>query len=190
MVAEFMEKEKLPVACFCTTTEPEKMMVGRHKVKRIDETINSGIETGVIVAVSKKNAGDMLRLLEDRKMSYFYSPEFLYQLFKRKCQESASKVLVQDEYVREIPGMKFARDVLYICCPASIGDTLYTAALANAYKEQDASVRNICLILKEGHAELGRLFSGVDSWIVSDEAVEILERYSVYTQTWKLGNYI
>lgn len=190
MVAEFMEKEKLPIACFCTTTEPEKMMVGRHKVKRIDETINSGIETGVIVAVSKKNAGDMLRLLEDRKMSYFYSPEFLYQLFKRKCQESASKVLVQGEYVREIPGMKFARDVLYICCPASIGDTLYTAALANAYKEQDASVRNICLILKEGHAELGRLFSGVDSWIVSDEAVEILERYSVYTQTWKLGNYI
>lgn len=190
MVAEFMELEKIPVECFCTTSKPEKKIVGSHEVKEIDAAISSTMDTGIIVAVSKKNAGSMLRLLEERKTSYFYSPEFLYQLFRRKCRESASKVLVQDGYIQKIPGMKFARDVLYICCPASIGDTLYVAALAKARKEQDASVRKVCLILKAGHAELGKLFPGVDSRIVSDETVEILERYSLYTQTWKLCNYI
>lgn len=190
MAAEFMEDQKIPIACFCTTSEPEKKMVGGHEVKKIDTALDCGMDTGVIVAVSKKNAKDMLRLLEERKTSYFYSPEFLYQLFKRKCRESASKVLVQDGYILRIPGMEFARDVLYICCPASIGDTLYTAAYAKACKEQDASVRKVCLVLKAGHAELGKLFSGVDSQIVSDEAVETLERFSLYTQTWKLDNYI
>ena len=190
MVAEFMEHEKIPIACFSTTSEPEQKMAGGYEVKKIDAIINSGTDTGIIVAVSKKNAGDMLRLLEDQKVFYFYSPEFLYQLFRRKCRESASKVRVQDGYIRRIPGMEFDRDVLYLCCPASIGDTLYTAALAKACKEQDTSVRKVCLVLKAGHAELGKLFSGVDSWIVSDEAVETLERYSLYTQTWKLGNYI
>lgn len=190
MVAQFMENEKIPIACFCTTSEPKKKIVGNNEVKKIDTAINSGTDTGVIVAVSKKNAGDMLRFLENRKMSYFYSPEFLYQLFKRKCRESASKVLVRDGCIWRALDMKFARDVLYICCAASIGDTLYTAALAKACKEQNASVRKICLVLKAGHAELGKLFSGVDSWIVSDEMVETLEYYSLYTQTWKLGNYI
>lgn len=190
MVAEFMEQEKIPVACFSTTSEPEQKMAGSYEVKKIDAVINSGMDTGIIVAVSKKNTGDMLLLLEDRKVSYFYSPEFLYQLFRRKCRESASKVQVQEGYIRRIPGMEFERDVLYLCCPASIGDTLYTAALVKACKEQDVSVRKVCLILKTGHDELGKLFSGADSWIVSDEAVETLERYSLYTQTWKLGNYI
>lgn len=190
MVAEFMEKENIPFSCFCVTGKSEKNMLDRHEIKGIDEVMDFNPNTGIIVAVSKKNVNDILCLLDNRKITYFYSTEFLFQLFKRKCQESTSKVLILDNCIHRISDMKFDRNTVYICCPASIGDTLYAAAFVKAYKEEILSVQKVCLILKQGHRELGRLFPAVDEILVSDEIVEILDQYSLYTQTWKLKNYI
>lgn len=190
MVAEFMEKEGVPFECFCVSEKPEMRMHDGHEVKRIDEAAVSGAEMGIIVAVSQKNAGAILHLLDGRDYSYFYSTEFLFQLFERKCRESASKVLVQDGYICGISDIAFDRDILYICCPASIGDTLYTAAFVRAYKKENPSARKVCLILKKGHRELGGLFEAVDETLISDEIVETLDRYSLYTQTWGLKNYL
>lgn len=192
MVAGFMEEKGIKFSSFCVTGKPEQQMSGSYLIKGIDEVTGSDEYTdiGIIVAVSSKNAGGILHLLDRRKVSYFYDPEFLFQLYRRICQESASKVLVQNGYICQISETLFDRDSLYICCPASIGDTLYTAAFVKAFKEINQPIRRACLILKKSHRELGPLFPAVDEVLVSDEITEILDRYSLFTQTWKLKNYI
>lgn len=190
MAAEFMEKENIPLAGFCVTGKPEKRIWGKYEITDIHELIDSGVNAGIIVAVSKKNADGILELLQKQKLSYFYCAEFLYQLFKRKCQEYASKVMIHEGYLRRISEVPFKRNTLYLCCPASIGDTLYAAALVRTYKENNKSVSRVCLILKKGHEEIGKMFAAVDEVLVSDEIVEILDCYSMYTQIWRLNNYI
>ena len=190
MVAEFMEEEGISFECFCVTEKHEKNTFCNHEVRAIQEVINGEQEMGVIVAVSRKNVGEMLCLLENQKKSYFYSAEFLFRLFERKCQRAASKVLIQDGYIYKISDVTFERDTIYICCPASIGDTLYIAALVKAYKREHLPAQRVCLILKRGHRELGGLFPAVDEVMVSDELVEILDFFSLYTQIWTMKNYV
>lgn len=190
MVAEFMEEEGISFECFCVTEKPVKSIFCNHSVKGLDEVMHCSAETGFIVAVSQKNAEEILGLLENRKILYFYCKEFLFQLFERRCRKSVSEVLTQDGYIDRISDVALARDELYICCPASIGDTLYIAALVKAYKIENPSVQKICLVLKKGHMELGALFPAVDDVLVSDEIVKVLEYYSLHTQVWTLKNYI
>ena len=190
MVAEFMEKKGILFECFCVTTEPERHFLRGHKIENINNVLDSNVETGIIVAVSKKNVEDILDFLEKSGKKYFYSTDFLFQLYVRRCWEKASKVIIEDRYLHRITDVVFEREKMYICCPASIGDTLYVAALARAYKKENSSVRKVCLILKKGHGELGGAFPSVDEVLVSDEIVDILDSYSLYTQTWKLKNYI
>ncbi len=190
MVAQFMEKERIVFEGFCVSAKPEKHMLGNYEIREIDEICNCERNIGILVAVSKKNVQDILCLLDNRELPYFYSSEFLFELFRKKCEESASKVWIQDGYISRILDTAFERDTVYICCPASIGDTLYVAALVKAYKEENPSVRKVCLILKKGHGELGGLFPAVDEVLVSHELVEILDQYSMCTQTWRLKNYL
>lgn len=192
MVAGFMEEKGITFSAFCVTGKPDQYMSGRYPIKGIDEVTGSdkNKDTGIIVAVSSKNVRGILRLLDGRNISYFYDPEFLFRLYRRICQESASKVLVRDGYICRISDTTFDIDTLYICCPASIGDTLYTAAFVKAYKEIKRPIRKVCLILKKSHRELGTLFPAVDEVLVSDELTEILDQFTLFTQTWKLKNYI
>lgn len=188
MVSEFMEREKIPFDCFCVTKRTENRMMAGHEIKEIDEIVCRSEKTGIIVAVSRKNAGEILKTLEEMGQSCFYSSEFLFCLFEEKCRMSASAVQIEDGFISGVGGTSFERDIMYICCPASIGDTIYVAALVRAYKEKMGG--KVCLILKKGHRELGTLFPAVDEILVSDEIVETLDRYSMYTQTWRLKNYI
>lgn len=190
MVAEFMKKEGIAFSCFCVTQKPEQDMQDGFQVKAIDDMVGIEEDTGIIVAVSRKNVNDILCLLDAKELSYFYSSQFLFQLFQKRCQESVSKVKVQDGYISRIADAALKKDMVYICCPASIGDTLYVASFVKAYKENNTQSQKVCLILKKGHRELGNLFQAVDQVIVSDEIVEILDQYSLYTQIWKLKNYI
>ncbi len=190
MVAEFMEKENLSFSGFCVTGIPEKPSLNNYEIKCIDEITDSNIVAGIIVAVARKNVESILALLDNLGMQYFYSTDFLFELYTRRCRDKASKVLIQDGYLYRISDVVFERDKMYICCPASIGDTLYTAAFVRDYKKENPSVRKVCLILKKGHRDLGHFFRSVDEVLVSDEIVEILDSYSLYTQTWKQKNYI
>lgn len=190
MVAEFMEEENLSFAGFCITGRPEKPKLNNYDIKCIDEIVDSDIDTGIVVAVSRKNVEGILSLLDNRRVQYFYSTDFLFQIFIRRCREKTSKVLIQGGYLHRISDILFEQDKMYICCPASIGDTLYTAAFVKAYKTENPSVRKVCLILKKAHKDLGRLFPSVDDVLESDEIINILDSYSLYTQTWKQKNYI
>ena len=189
MVAEFMDRKKILFDGFCVTKRSGDCLLAGHEIGEIDEMICTGEKTGIIVAVSLENAGEILKTLDGMGKSYFYSTEFLFQLFQEKWRESALAVRIQDGFISGIGDTVFERDTMYICCPASIGDTLYTAAFVRAYKAEK-NVNRICLILKKSHRELGALFPAVDEILVSDEFVEILYRYSIYTQTWRLKNYI
>lgn len=189
MVAEFMNRERIPFEGFCVTKRSGNRMLAGHEIREIDEMICPGEKTGIIVAVSRKNAEEILKILDGRGLSCFYSTEFLFYLFREKCRVSASAVQIRDGFLSGVGDVVFERDTTYICCPASIGDTLYTAAFVREYKAEKRGGR-ICLILKKSHRELGTLFPAVDEILVSDEIVEILDRYSMYTQTWRLKNYI
>lgn len=190
MVAEFMDEEDISFDYFCVTEKSGKNAFCNHEIRTIEEVISDAPETGIIVAVSKKNVEEILCLLENQTVYYYYSTEFLFRLFERKCERAASKVLIRDGYIYEISGVAFDRNTMYICCPASIGDTLYIAALVKAYKREHPYVSKVCMVLKKGHGELGRLFPAVDEVLVSDEIVQILDFYSLYTQTWTLKNYV
>lgn len=189
MVAEFMEEEKIPFSYYCVTGKPEKIALGNDKIKGINEILCSDENIGIIVSVSKKNVDPILSLLNLHKVSYFYDTEFLFQLFYRKCKKSASKVVIRQGCLERISDTVFRPDVMYFCCPASIGDTLYVAALVKAYKKENPEIKRVCLLLKAGHRELGSLFPSVDEVFVSDELVEVLDRYSLFTQIWKWKNY-
>jgi ADP-heptose:LPS heptosyltransferase len=190
MVADFMEEKDILFECFCVTENPETKILKGHKIREIDEVVCSDSDIGIVVAASQRNVKGMLSLLKKYGQQYFYNTEFLFQLYVRRCQEKASKVMTQDGYLYRISDVVFERDKMYICCPASIGDTLYTAAFVRDYKKENPSVRKVCLILKKGHRDLGHFFRSVDEVLVSDEIVEILDSYSLYTQTWKQKNYI
>lgn len=190
MVADFMEQENIPFMYFCVSSMPEKNMVHNHEIKEIREVIHSNADVGIIVAVSRKSVNDMLHLLKDLGSSYFYSAEFLSCLFQRKCRESALKVQIQEDYICKVSTITFDKNTYYICCPASIGDTLYVAALVRDYKKENPFIQKVCLILKKGHTELGKMFPAIDEILVSDELVQTLDEYSMYTQTWKLKNYL
>lgn len=190
MVAEYMERKGMLYDSFCVTAKPEKHSFRGHVVKEISEVLEPGTDTGIIVAVSRKYVDGILSLLENRSRQYFYRTDFLFRLFEERCREASLKVMTENGYITGVLEAVFDRNTMYICCPASIGDTLYVAAFARAYKKENLSVQRVCLILKKGHEELGTLFSSVDQVLVSDEIVEILDYYSLYTQTWRLKNYI
>lgn len=190
MVAEFMDEKRIPFVCFCVTRKPENQMLKNHEIREINEVSCSDGEIGIIVAVSCKNAGGILDALDERGYSYFYSTEFLFQLFKSKCQISLSRVRIENGFIVRVGDVVLRQDTMYVCCPASIGDTLYVAAFVQAYKMERDNLQRVCLIVKKSHREVGILFSAVDETIISDQIVETLNHYSMYTQTWRLGNYM
>ena len=73
LVAQYMEKEGLAFAGFCVTKKPEESSLCSDEIKEIDEICNCKRNVGIIVAVSKKNVQDILCLLDNREMAYFYS---------------------------------------------------------------------------------------------------------------------
>lgn len=91
--------------------------------------------------------------------------------------------------LQTIMGVRFQQDIFYICCPLSIGDTLWIAGLVKAWKSMHAN-RAVCLVLKTGHADFANLFPAVDMAIVSDELVRGLEVFSVTTGIFHMGNYL
>lgn len=91
--------------------------------------------------------------------------------------------------VYEGAGLK--QDTFYVLCPYGIGDTLYAASLIKSLKESKAlPFQKVCLIVKEGHAQIPDWFDAVDEKMVSNEMVEVLNTYSIVTQTWELKNYL
>lgn len=190
MTADFLQEKEILFDCFCVTRKPENTVLQNHEIKEIDEVIRCPEKMGIIVAVSRKNADEILEILDKRGCRYYYSAEFLFRLFKRKCQLSVARVQIEDGFLVRVREVVLRQDTCYVCCPASIGDTLYVAAFMQAYKTEGNTPRRVCLILKKSHRELGNMFSGADEIIVSDEMVETLDWYSMYTQTWRLKNYI
>lgn len=100
------------------------------------------------------------------------------------------EVEVKDEFLRSVGKYTLSTDVMYICCPAGIGDTLMVAAMAGNLKTQRENVTRICLITKNVHKDIAKLFPLIDDVIADDNLVDYLENYSVATKTWYLRNYI
>lgn len=86
-------------------------------------------------------------------------------------------------------GIVLERDVFYIVCPYGIGDTLYVASLAESLKKF-RSINKICLIVKKAHSQIPDWFDAVDEKIVSDEIVNILNVFSIYSGIWEYKNYL
>lgn len=86
-------------------------------------------------------------------------------------------------------GIQLAHDTLYVVCPYGIGDTLYAASLAESLKKI-RSVNKICLIVKEAHRQIPDWFDSINEKIVSDEMVDALNTFSIFSGNWELGNYL
>ena len=81
-------------------------------------------------------------------------------------------------------------NTLYVCCPYGIGDTLYVAALIDSYKSYYSINKDICLIVKDKHSFIPNYFDSIDKVIASDNLVNLLNHFSITTQTWRLENYL
>lgn len=86
-------------------------------------------------------------------------------------------------------GIHIKQDTLYIVCPYGIGDTLYVASLAESFKKI-CSINKTCLIIKKNHSQIPDWFDAVNEKIVSDEIVNILNAFSIFSGTWQLKNYL
>lgn len=118
----------------------------------------------------------------------FYNEQFLPFIrmdaeLRQKWQVSVTSVL------QSLMGVNFQQDIFYICCPFSVGDTLWIAGLVKAWKSIHGN-RTVCLILKTNHADLANLFPSVDMKIVSDVLVRGLEVFSVMTGIFRMENYL
>ena len=98
-------------------------------------------------------------------------------------------VEIIDSYLRTVGNHSFDKETLYILCPAGIGDTLYAAAFVEAIKKE-MNCESVVLITKKAHTCIGKMFEAVDDTISSDNLVNKLEEFSIYTGTWNLKNYI
>lgn len=189
MVSEYLESQGIEFEGFCVSCLPGDTTFCSHQVVTFDDERDSLCDTGYIVALSHKIAGDVVKKLTEAGADYIYSKECLFEIFCEHCRNSAEMVSVNNDYLEQVKEYAFDKDTVYICCPASIGDTLYVSALVKEYKKQ-CSCKSVCLIVKKGHASFITLFKAIDDYIVSDDLVQILNEYSMYQQTWVLNNYI
>ena len=104
-------------------------------------------------------------------------------------QRRYGDIEIYDNCLCSVGKYQLRRDVLYICCPAGIGDTLYVAAYAKVLKEK-YNREKVCLVLKDNQACISDFFDDVDEVIASFDMVWYLENFSITTQVWSLDNYI
>lgn len=115
----------------------------------------------------------------------------IFNLFIAPVETNKKIEIIKDEkYLLSIGDIILRKDIIYICCPCGLGDTLYVAALAKEYKYIYSEVKKVCLIIKEKHMGLVSLFKGVDEIIISDGIVAALHVFSTSTETWNRNNYI
>ena len=68
----------------------------------------------------------------------------IFNLFIAPVETNKKIEIIKDEkYLLSIGDIILRKDIIYICCPCGLGDTLYVAALAKEYKYIYA---HICLI--------------------------------------------
>lgn len=96
---------------------------------------------------------------------------------------------IEDGYIKS-QVFEFRNDTLYVCCPCSIGDTLYIAALMESYVLQKHENKRICMIVKSSHQDIPDWFSAIDEMVVSNELIRLLEIWTLLTQNFWLENYI
>lgn len=177
-VSGLLIEQGISFSCFCVTKKKKNSFEG-HEVRAVDELDCE--DTGIIVAVSERNIRNVLELLNERKISYYYNEAFLSHAYWISCRENALKVKVADGYVVEINSVPFDANTLYIVGTGGIGDTLYTAGFVEPYRREHPEVKRVCMLLRERQRELGTIFPGIDEITISDELVEIAYQYYRYT---------
>ena len=166
-----------------------------HKVYSLDEflKLNNGDANIIIGILSLQKATDVIsnlnlhgftNILYDRKLLTMVTH------WEQSSKHINSIVVDDQKYLLQALSQSFEKDTIYICAPSrSIGDNLFIAGLVKAIKE-NKNVKKVYLILRKKHEIIAELFDSVDGSIVSDELVNVLEFFSLYTQTFRLKNYI
>ena len=189
MVADYLNKKGIGYDGFCVTSGADGRQFHDHDVINYHDIDIVKNEVGFIVTLSRDNAESIVAALAESNQNFYYSKECLFAMFEQKCKDISKKVIVRSNKIEKINQYSFKQDTMYICCPASIGDTLYIAALSDTYKKEKR-INRVCLIVKQNHESMVSMFGGVDEYIVSDEMVDILDKYSMYRQVWNLDNYV
>lgn len=161
-----------------------------YSIKEISEVRQEIGEVGMIVAVSEKFVGEILTNLKG--IPYFYDKNLLptldFEYDKKRAEQYNELVKVEKHVLCSVGTYFFQKDVYYIICPGSIGDTLYVASLVKAFKEKNG-INTVILIVKENQRCIPELFFSVDGGIVSNEIVDILDLYFRSKIDWEGNNY-
>ncbi|WP_026834806.1 hypothetical protein [Eubacterium xylanophilum] len=147
-------------------------------------------EDFVILAVNKENAASILNNVidEEYRANVVYDEAIIQYADWDNTTYLAGEVEDDGKYILRVCDIELKKDFKYVCCPCSIGDTLYVCSLLNAYKKSNN--KKICVIAKKFHEELVKMFDGIDDVIISNQAVSCLEKYSVTRKVWERENYL
>lgn len=186
VVSKFLDNKMMSYDYFVVSNiDGNALFYHNHDVKIFKNVEPELKKKGIIVSLLKADL--VVKNLDKKGLNYFYDKNLAYILEK---EEIIEKIFINEGMLCKVENIKFKRDVIYICCPYGIGDTLYVAALVKAYKLYNKDISKVYLIVKENHEKIVDLFEGVDGGIVSNKLVELLTKYSTYTATWKLKNYL
>lgn len=190
IIADFLDSKFIKYDYFVVTTlENNNVFHCNHDVKEFDSVKSNLNNTGIIIALME--ADSVIKKLNNYGITYFWNENFFTFLRREKIRnEINGKVYIKEKLLCTVGNFYFKKNIKYICCPYGIGDTLYIASLVKAYKMHNNSIKKVYLIVKQTHEKLVYMFDGIDGNIVSNELVELLTKYSLYTQTWELKNYL
>lgn len=190
LVSRYMARKGMPYDFFCVSGRPEASACCGRPVVSYDMIEKPGRETGIILAVSEeRGVGALCSMLENQAVPYFYSREFLEAIRKDELAWAEGKVEIQDDYLIRVEHSRFQRDVMYLCCPDHIGDTIYVAALVKSYKAERKDIDKVCMIVRDSQRELVAAFPSVDQVIASSELAQTLLTFSECTRKTRFKNY-
>lgn len=190
IIADFMDSRFMKYDYFVVTTlENNNVCHCNHDVKEFDDVKSELSNTGIIIGLM--DADSVIKQLNNYGLDYFFAENF-FAVLRREIigKEIEGKIYVEEKVLCTVENFHLKKNIKYICCPYGIGDTLYIASFVKAYKMQNKDIEKVYLIVKQNHEKIVSMFDGIDGKIVSNELVELLMKYSLYTQTWELKNYL
>lgn len=161
-----------------------------YPIKEFAEVQKEIDEVGMIVGVTEKYAGEILKNLKG--IPYFYDKNLLptldYEYNKKRAEQYNEMVKIENHVLCSVGTYFFRKDVYYMICPGSIGDTLYVASLVKEYKKKNG-ISTVILIVRENQWSIPELFLSVDGCIASNEMADILALYCRSNLDWEGANW-
>jgi len=190
MVASFFDRINIEYIGFCESNcREDARRFHNHQVYSVSKYLDDK-DVYFFLAMNENNAHESIDLLNKlvSKEYYEYRQHTLQLIQIEERISRVGEVVIKDNCLIQVGNHYFDTNKVYVCCPCSIGDTLFISAFAGEIRKQFLG-KPLVYIMKEHQADIGKMFYEIDSVLISNELVSSLETISECERIWRLNNY-